>query len=84
MLCDLNVECNNSLIFSPSLHNFEIILRTSALGYDVEEMCIVVTDFDGFRPVTLTDNLNWIISLVVLMIIGDIPLIYTTQRDIQV
>ena len=42
-----------------------------------------MTDFDGFPPVMLTDSLNWNISLVVLMIIGDSPVIYTTQRDTQ-
>jgi hypothetical protein len=41
----------------------------------VEEMNIVVTGFDGFRPVTLTNNLNPNISIILLMIIGD-----TTQR----
>ena len=42
-----------------------------------------MTDFDEFRPVMLSDNLNWNISLVVLMIISDSPVIYTTQRDIR-
>jgi len=44
----------------------------------VEEMNSVVTDFDGFRPVTLIDNLNSNISLILLMITGD-----TTQRGIS-
>ena len=83
MLCD-SVECNNSLIFSPGLHKFEMILQTGVWGYDVEEMNIVVTDFYGFRPVILTDNLNWNISSVMLMIFGERHLMYTTQQDIQV
>ena len=40
----------------------------------MEEINTVVTNCDEFRPVKLTDSLNWSISLVVLMIIGDSPL----------
>ena len=39
----------------------------------MEEMVIVVTNFEGFLPVMPTDSLNWNISLVLLMIIGDSP-----------